>query len=237
MKHIKREKPEIGADENTSENVISRIYHRLLEHFGYRDWWPGDTRDEIIIGAILTQNTSWSNVERAIGNLKNENVLSLEGILKIPIEALEEFIRPSGYFRQKAERLRTVARELMKYPGGTNAFFDQGREMTDVRTSLLSIKGIGPETADSILLYAASFPAFVIDSYTFRIFERLGLYTGKKNYHKLQKLITDYIDEDIEIYGDYHAQIVELGKNYCRKLKPICTSCPLLAVCPKVGVR
>ena len=191
--------------------------------------------DEIIIGAILTQNTAWSNVERAIRNMKDERVLSLTGILGIPLEKLEKLIRPSGYFRQKAERLRAVARELTESPGGKNTFFNQKRKMADVRADLLSIKGIGPETADSILLYAAAFPVFVIDSYTFRIFGRLGLYAGNK-YHELQELIMVSISTETEIYGDYHAQLVELGKNCCRKRKPACALCPLLSMCPKIGV-
>jgi len=207
----------------------------LLEHFGYRHWWPGDTTDEIIIGAILTQNTAWSNVERAIKNMKDEKVLSFAGILETTLEKLEKLIRPSGYFRQKAERLRTVARELADYPGGKKGFFSHERNITDVRADLLSIKGIGPETADSILLYAAAFPIFVIDSYTFRIFGRIGLYKGN-NYHELQDLIMGSISGDTEIYADYHAQLVELGKNCCRKRKPLCALCPLLSMCPKIGV-
>lgn len=216
---------------------IPKIYELLRARFGHRNWWPGDTRDEIIIGAILTQNTAWTNVEKAINNLREANCLSLKNLAGIPRSELEQMIRPSGYFRQKAERLMNFSRILLDHPGGPDAFFHHSQSLDEVRDRLLNINGIGPETADSILLYAASFPSFVIDAYTFRIFTRLGLHTGKKDYLKLQKLIANNLDQDIDLYGDCHAQLVELGKRYCWNQQPQCSSCPLNELCPKTGIR
>lgn len=216
--------------------IIPKIYKLLRARFGYRHWWPGDTRDEIIIGAILTQNTAWTNVEKAINNLREADCLSLKSQVNIYPSELENMIRPSGYFRQKAERLMNFARILSERPGGPDAFFNHSQTLHEVRNKLLNIKGIGPETADSILLYAASFPSFVIDAYTFRIFTRMGLYTGKKDYLKLQEFITENLERDIDLYGDYHAQLVELGKRYCRNRRPRCNSCPLNDLCLKIGV-
>jgi len=228
------EKDRVPANELSE--VIPKIYEMLRARFGHRHWWPGDTRDEIIIGAILTQNTAWSNVEKAIRNLHEADCLSLETLANISRSELEKMIRPSGYYRQKAERLMNFARILSIYPGGPDAFFRRSQTLHEVRERLLKINGIGPETADSILLYAASFPSFVIDAYTFRIFSRMGLYTGKKDYLKLQKLITDNLGRDIELYEDYHAQLVELGKRYCRNRRPDCDSCPLNKLCPRIGI-
>jgi len=232
------EKDPIPANGSPGEEptvIIPKIYDLLRARFGHRHWWPGDTRDEIIIGAILTQNTAWTNVEKAIENLREADCLSLESLVDISLSELETMIRPSGYFRQKAERLMRIARILSADPGGADAFFNHSQTLHEVRNRLLNINGIGPETADSILLYAASFPSFVIDAYTFRIFTRMGLYTGRKDYLKLQKLITDNLDRDIDLYGDCHAQLVELGKIYCRNRRPCCNSCPLNELCPRIG--
>lgn len=216
--------------------VIPRIYELLLDHFGFLDWWPGETRDEIIIGAVLTQNTAWTNVEKAIRNLRDVRMLTLSGVASCPRDNLEELIKPTGYFRQKAERLQLVASTIVQFPGGPDGFFDILRSKDAIRADLLGMKGIGPETADSILLYTGSIPSFVIDAYTYRALIRLGLYEGKYDYHRMQELITSHMDEDVERYGDYHAQMVELGKNYCRKRRPVCSECPLCELCPGVGL-
>lgn len=230
------EKEESGMTKiKTLTGIISNIYFLLREHFGYLDWWPGETRDEIIIGAVLTQNTAWTNVEKAIRNLREADVLTLSAVAACPLDRLEVLIRPTGYFRQKAERLRSIAVTITGFPGGADGFFHTSRTKDVIRTDLLGMKGIGPETADSILLYAASVPSFVIDSYTYRILVRLGLYQGKYDYHRLQELITSQIEEDAKLYGDYHAQLVELGKNHCKRSKPICRGCPLDPICPKTG--
>ncbi len=214
---------------------IHLIYTLLREHFGHRHWWPGDTRDEIIIGAVLTQNTAWTNVERAIENLRNAEYITLETVASCPLSRLEELIRPSGYYRQKASRLISVARNLIEYPGGADGFLDPARGWEAIRGDLLAMKGIGPETADSILLYAASILSFVVDSYTHRIFLRLGLWKEGYDYNGLQSLITANIPEDVKLYGDYHAQLVELGKTHCAKRRPSCTECPLAEMCPGFG--
>jgi endonuclease-3 related protein len=215
--------------------LIPQIYKLLHVRFGHRHWWPGDTRDEIMIGAILTQNTAWTNVEKAIKNLKKVDCLSLDRLASTSRSELEKMIRPSGYFRQKAERLMNFARIVLDYPDGPDAFFHHSQNLDEIRDRLLNINGVGPETADSILLYAASFPSFVIDAYTFRIFTRMALYDGKKDYMKLQKLITDNLELDLDLYRDYHAQLVELGKRYCRNRRPVCDTCPLNELCPKKG--
>ncbi len=232
------EKVDFGHKKNMKSRtgIITKIYLLLREHFGYRNWWPGDTRDEIIIGAILTQNTAWTNVEKAIRNLKEADVLSLSGVAACPRDRLEEIIRPTGYFRQKAERLQLIAAAITEFLGGAEGFFDGSRTKDIIRSDLLVMKGIGPETADSILLYAAHIPSFVIDAYTYRAFVRLGLYKGKYDYHRLQEIITAQLEEDIEMYGDFHAQLVELGKNYCKRRKTLCDGCPLDRICPKCGV-
>ena len=216
--------------------IIPKIYFLLREHFGYLDWWPGETRDEIIIGTVLTQNTAWTNVEKAIRNLREADVLTLSAVAACPRDRLEVLIRPTGYFRQKAERLRLIAGALMDFPGSVDGFFDISRTGDVIRKDLLGMKGIGPETADSILLYAGSFSHFVIDSYTYRTFVRLGLYRGRYDYHRLQELITSQLEENAGLYGDYHAQLVELGKNHCKRSKPICRDCPLDPICPKTGI-
>jgi len=232
------EKVDLGQKGNIKSHtgIITKIYLLLREHFGYRNWWPGETRDEIIIGAVLTQNTAWTNVEKAIRNLRDEGVLTLSGVAVYPRSRVEVLIRPTGYFRQKAERLQMIAGAITEFPGGADGFFHATRTREVIRTDLLQMKGIGPETADSILLYAASIPSFVVDAYTYRAFVRLGRYRGKYDYYRLQELITPQLEEDIEMYGDYHAQLVELGKNYCKRRKPLCDGCPLDPICPKRGV-
>lgn len=209
-------------------NEIEKVYSSLRSRFGFLDWWPGETKDEIVIGAILTQNTSWKNVEKAIANLRKANKLSLERIAELDKRSLERLIRPSGFYRQKAERLKGISHYIKKNYGSLGKFFD--KDTAGLRKELLSLNGIGMETADSIILYAAEKPIFVIDSYTRRAMSRI--YSRKKEfgYDELQKLITESINRDVEFYKDFHAQFVELGKNYCRK-EPLCKECPLSKGC------
>lgn len=195
---------------------ILRIYKILLEKFGRQEWWPVTDKNnaefEIILGAILTQNTSWKNVEKAIKNLKDNQMLSRKAIAEVDTKKLAQLIRSSGYYNQKAKKLK----EFAKYDG----------EIT--REKILEIWGIGEETADSILLYAYNKPHFVIDAYTKRIFRRLGY--REKTYHELQKLFIENLPKDIETYKEYHALLVQLGKNHCQK-KPECPNCPLKKMC------
>ncbi len=204
------------------------IYKVLRRRFGFLDWWPGNTPDEILIGAILTQNTSWKNVEKAITNLKRSHLLSVPNMSRARTSIIERCIRPSGYYRQKAQRLKKVCEYILENYGSLGKFL--GKESAELREELLSLKGIGLETADSIILYAAEKPVFVIDAYTRRIVGRIYGEKEEKEYNVLQQRIQNSIPKDTGLYNDFHAQIVELGKNYCRK-KPLCRDCPLLRIC------
>ncbi len=208
-------------------NKILTIYQRLLDHFGRQNWWPGDTPFEIIVGAILTQNTNWTNVRKAIDALKHEDLLSYEKLRDLPIEFLAEKIRPCGYFNLKAARLHNLFQLIeTQYDGEISYLLDTPVEQ--LREDLLSVKGIGPETADSILLYAAEKPTFVVDTYTYRILSRHGILAeDEADYHEIQTIITDSLPEDILLYNEYHALIVRTGKENCKKTNPRCESCPL----------
>lgn len=216
------------------DTEVNKTYLTLKDWFGFLDWWPGETKDEIIIGAILTQNTNWKNVEKAIANLRKEQTLDLKKISSIKTGKLERLIRPSGFYRQKASRLKGFASYIFDNYKGLDQFFE--KDLASLREELLSLKGIGPETADSIILYAAEKPIFVIDAYTIRIMSRIH---GKKKefeYGDLQSLISKGIREDLALYKDFHAQFVELGKNYCKK-EPLCEECPLSRICKYNKIR
>ena len=208
---------------------LASIYRRLRQHFGHQDWWPGETPFEVVVGAVLTQRTAWVNVEQAIGNLKRTGALTAEGIAALPIGRLAELIRPSGYYNQKAGRLKAVSEYLLGRCGGDLSRLD-GVPTGALRDELLSIGGIGPETADSILLYALERPVFVVDAYTRRALDRLGLADGSAGYPQIQALFGDNLTPDAALFKDFHAQFVALGKSYCRK-KPICGGCPLKSIC------
>jgi endonuclease-3 related protein len=215
-------------------DMMRDIYNRLYKEYGQQRWWPttlegelhpsypggkvGDKeRFEIIVGAILTQNTSWKNVEKAIIELNKAKVLSADGILKIRKDKLAKLIRSAGYYNQKAERLKIAAK-----------FFDGRNDVS--RDELLDVKGIGPETADSILLYAFEKPYFVIDAYTKRIFYRLGF--KFKNYDELQKIFMDRLGKNVKLFNEYHALLVELAKRHC-KVKPECNWCCVSEICKR----
>jgi len=201
-------------------------YYRLMEkHFGPTHWWPGDTPFEIAIGAILTQNTAWTNVEKAIANLKREKLLKPAAILACPTEKLEVALRPSGYFRQKTERVRRFSQYLTDHYAGSMTRMAK-RPLEELRHELLAINGIGPETADDILLYACDKPIFVIDAYTKRILTRHGLVDDKATYHQMQELFHNNLKQDVKLFAEYHGLIVWTGKYFC-KTKPQCAGCPL----------
>ena len=221
-----------------------KLYKILLKEFGNLNWWPmdkdyheknnSDPRFEVIIGAILTQNTAWSNVEKALTNLKTQKMLNTKNISNVNLKKLQELIRPSGFFNQKAERLKTLAVHIKNnHQGHLDHFFN--RDMYVIREELLSLNGIGPETADSIILYAGNLPVFVVDAYTKRICERVPLntnisYNGIQNYFETG-LSNKYTGgEQTKVYNELHALIVLLGKTYCRK-KPNCIKCPLEKYC------
>lgn len=205
---------------------INEIYRRLYSRLGPQHWWPGDTQFEVIVGAILTQNTNWSNVSRAITNLKQAKVLTPSKLYALPVSKLAALIRPSGYYNIKAKRIRSFLDFLFKnYSGSLKKMFN--RKPAELREEILSVKGIGPETADSILLYAGGFPIFVVDAYTKRIFSRHKFFNEKTGYHQVQKIFTDNLKKDAKLFNEYHALIVRLGKDLCKKTNPRCGICPL----------
>lgn len=209
------------------------IYQQLYNHFGPRHWWPADSPFEVVVGAILTQNTNWKNVEKAIFNLKQTDALNADKILACSSGKLEALIRPSGFFRQKSERLKLFCQHLHdNHSGDLGAWLKQ--DLEKVRAELLGLKGIGPETADSILLYAGQRPSFVIDAYTNRIFSRLGLLPEKPKYESTRQMFMDELPPEVQLYNEYHALIVIHAKEFCRK-KPLCANCPLKPLCQFTG--
>ena len=209
-------------------STLRGIYTTLFDHYGPQNWWPGDTPFEVMVGAVLTQNTSWLNVSRAITNLKEENLLSFSALCNLPEAFLAEKIRPSGYYNLKARRLKNLLALIMhEAPSGDlDSFFAQNTVV--LREKLLSVKGIGAETADSILLYAAQKPVFVVDAYTYRMLNRHGLVGEETDYEEMQDLFLQALPaDDVQLFNEYHALIVRLGKEFCKKTNPLCTQCPL----------
>ncbi len=204
---------------------LMEIFNLLYDAFGPRHWWPGDSPFEVIVGAILTQNTTWKNVEKAINNLKRANLLEPKALYRLPYEILVELIRPVGFFNIKAKRLKAFLNFLFEeFQGNLEEMFSL--EMEGLRKKLLSIPGIGPETADSILLYAGGKPSFVVDAYTRRILSRHGLIHEEASYEDIRELFMDHLPSDVGLFNEYHALLVELGKRFC-KTKPHCKGCPL----------
>lgn len=201
------------------------MYDRLLSHFGPQHWWPAQNQFEVIIGAVLTQNTNWKNVEKAIENLKRDHLLSLAALHAAARSEVAEKIRPAGYYNIKAKRLKNLINFIYEtYEGNLDDFFRE--DTTSLRKRLLSVNGIGPETADCILLYAARRPIFVIDAYTHRILSRHDLCDETTDYYALQDLFTAHLPEDFLLFNEFHALIVRTGKDFCRK-SPLCEKCPL----------
>lgn len=197
----------------------------MFDAFGPRQWWPGETPFEVVIGAILTQNTNWSNVEKAIKNLKTAGKLSPEGIYELSVTELAELIRPSGFFNVKAKRVKAFINWLFsRYKGNLSKMFAQ--DLQALRGELLSVKGIGPETADSILLYAGNMPTFVVDAYTHRIFSRHELIPEESTYDEMKSFFEENLPEDVQLFNEYHALLVNIGKTFC-KTKKVCEPCPL----------
>lgn len=219
---------DLSAECDMAENplILKKIYSALFKTFGPQEWWPGDTQIEIIVGAILTQNTNWGNVERAILNLKDAGVLSARGLHEISVVRLATLIRPSGYFNIKARRLKNFIEFLFQeYQGSLRRM---GRApLTLLRQQLLSVNGIGPETADSILLYAFAKLVFVVDAYTRRYLARHRLIQPDATYEEIQRFFMRRLRAEAQFFNEYHALIVKLGKNHCRS-KPRCEICPLL---------
>ena len=226
------------------------LYDRLYEYFGPQGWWPttplGETRPryypgegarvlssreqwEIVVGAILTQNTAWHNVEQALHALCARQVLDLAALSKLDRSELARLIRPAGYFNQKARRLHQISQYILEHHGGTPSLLK--RPLEALRRELLALNGIGPETADSILLYAAQYPAFVVDAYTRRICARLGLAGEATDYAELQSRFVRALPSDPVLFNEYHALLVKHATTYC-KARPLCSSCFLRGQCP-----
>ena len=211
------------------------IYQRLYAHYGPQHWWPGESAFEVVVGAILTQSAAWANVEKAIANLKAAGVMSVEGLFAIPEAELAHLVYPAGYYNAKARKLKALAAMLFQR-------FDGNLErllvlpLPELRRLLLETYGIGPETADSIILYAAGQPIFVVDAYTRRILPRLGLQPQRDDYGDWQALFGEHLPPDAALFNEYHALLVRHGKTLCRK-DPICLPCPLLDICPRGKVR
>lgn len=215
----------------TIAHKLMTIYRTLERAYGPQHWWPGDTPFEVMVGAVLTQNTAWSNVEKAIANLKRERLLSLPDLHAVPPGRLSSLIRPSGYYNIKAKRLRNLLGFIKNhYRGNLKRMFADDPET--LRGNLLGVNGIGPETADSILLYAAGQPVFVVDAYTRRVFSRHGFLSEDASYDEVRRFFMDRLPPDARLYNEYHALIVRVGKESCKRSKPACGSCPLGLLLP-----
>ncbi|HEY6349214.1 MAG TPA: endonuclease III domain-containing protein [Candidatus Angelobacter sp.] len=244
---------------SSNPKTIRQYYLALVGRWGPQNWWPAQSRFEVIAGAFLTQNTAWGNVEKAIANLRRARVLSVKAIRDIPLPELEQLVRPSGYFRQKARRLKNFIEFLnARYGGSLNRMFAQPTEQ--LRSELLALNGVGPETADSILLYAGNHPVFVVDAYTRRILERHGIIHAKTGYEAIRELVEQGIRQAepeplragrcgtdprhpvsrmsarqrsqlAQHYNEFHALIVRTGVEYCRKAAR-CENCPLREFLP-----
>ncbi|MBI5722841.1 MAG: endonuclease III domain-containing protein [Planctomycetes bacterium] len=205
--------------------TLMDMYAAMRERFAHQRWWPGETQLEICVGAILTQNTNWTNVEKAIANLKAAGRLSLPALAKIGHDELAGLIRPAGYFNVKAKRLKNFITHVWRQVGDDlPAFLD--RSAGELREELLGINGVGRETADSIVLYAAGKLSFVVDAYTARIMLRHGLLCPEDDYEAIKEFFESNLADDLDLWNDYHAQLVAVGKNYC-KPRPACDGCPL----------
>ena len=237
-------------------SVVRSYYRALLRAWGVQDWWPARTRFEVIVGAYLTQNTAWVNVERALANLRQAGVLSVDGIRRVPLRRLQQLVRPSGYFRQKAARLKLFVDHLDRRYGGSLQRM-LARPTNELRAELLALHGVGPETADSILLYAGGHAVFVVDAYTQRVLQRHRIISRKARYEETRALVEAALREEpaplaardrearrhkfvvsgapaaARAYSEYHALFVQLGKRHCLKAEARCSGCPLERFLPR----
>lgn len=214
---------------------LKHVYRKLYQAFGPQHWWPADSPFEVIVGAVLTQNTSWKNVERALDRLRETGLLSATALYELPQEELAEAIRPAGYFRIKARRLKNLLEFIFtRYNGSLETMFETRLEK--LREELLDVNGIGPETADSILLYAGQLPTFVVDTYTARVLKRHGWIEPEADYHAIKEHFEDRLKMDVNLFNEYHALLVRVGNRYCRKT-PKCDDCPLRTMLPEGGPK
>jgi endonuclease III related protein len=212
---------------------LHAVFQRLLAAYGPQQWWPGESPLEIMVGALLVQNTNWNNVRKALENLRRAELLDAHALAELADEELEELIRPAGYFRVKARRLRNLMRWLVeRYDGDLAAMF--ATPLTELRGELLSVSGVGPETADAILLYAGKLPSFVVDSYTHRVLARHGWIDFDADYDLLKERFESALPDDPQLFNEFHALLVRIGKDHCRKT-PLCRGCPLAEMLPEGG--
>ena len=210
------------------------LYDRLFDALGPQKWWPAQSPFEVIVGAVLVQNTNWQNVRRAIENLRRADLLEPNALYSVAAEELEQLIRPAGYYRVKARRLRNLLQLLVEhYDGSLEAMF--ATALPGLREELLAVNGVGPETADSILLYAGNLPVFVVDAYTHRVLSRHGCIEFDADYHAIQDYFQGELPEDVALFNEFHALLVNVGKHFCRKSKPNCAECPLGELLPEGG--
>jgi endonuclease-3 related protein len=214
---------------------LMEAYERMLAAFGPQRWWPGDSPFEIMIGAVLVQNTAWRNVERAINNLRDAGVMEPHALYKLPPAELAELIRPAGYYQLKAKRLRNLLRLVVEQNDGSlKAMFST--DLSSLREQLLTINGIGPETADAILLYAGGLPTFVVDTYSHRILARHGWLGYDTSYEEIKDYFESSLPADRALYNEYHALLVRVGKDFCKRSAPMCELCPLAPMLPPCGI-
>ena len=215
---------------NTLSDKLNEIYQLLLKAYGPQKWWPAESPLEVMVGAVLTQNTNWQGVEKAIANLKRLNLLDPHKLKAIPTEELSRLIKPAGYFNLKARRLKNLIVMVAEAYGGDLEAMGQ-MDTGQLRQELLSVNGVGPETADSILLYAFHRPIFVVDTYTYRVTSRHGLIEEEVNYQALQDLFMEHLPLDVNMFNEYHALLVRVGKLHCKR-KARCQRCPLEPLLP-----
>jgi len=215
---------------NTLSDKLNQIYKLLLKAYGPQKWWPAESSLEVMVGAVLTQNTNWQGVEKAIANLKRVNLLDPHKLKAIPTEELSRLIKPAGYFNLKARRLKNLIGMVVEAYGGDLDAMGQA-ETAQLRQELLQVNGVGPETADSILLYAFHNPIFVVDAYTYRVISRHALIEEEVNYQALQDFFMQYLPLDVDMFNEYHALLVKVGKLHCKR-KARCEGCPLEPLLP-----
>jgi endonuclease III related protein len=214
---------------------LLEVYERLLAAFGPQHWWPGDSPFEVLVGAVLVQNTAWRNVERAIVNLREAGVMEPRALYGLSPEELAELIRPAGYYQVKSRRLRNLLKLVVDdYGGSLDAMFRTN--LATLREQLLEVHGIGPETADAILLYAGGLPTFVVDTYSLRILARHGWIGYDADYHQIKDNFESALPADAQLYNEYHALLVRVGKDFCKRTAPKCEACPLRDLLPTNGL-
>ena len=225
--------PQTKQDGGDKAQLLQKIYRRLYRRYGPQHWWPGDGPLDVVLGAILTQSAAWTNVELALRNLRAAGYWSLESIHHCSQDELARIIRPSGYFNAKARKLRALGEYLGEYEDDIEAVFGS-QPLNELREELLGLHGVGPETADSMLLYAGNLPNFVIDAYTMRVLSRLGIIDAdeRPSYDTVRALFHKALPTDVQLFNEYHALFVAHGKDVCKSRNPLCGECVLLEDCP-----